>query len=260
MTKDGEKNMEIRAPAGNYSQALVSIENGCNALYGGLKKWSARSRAVNLSEDEYASLIKKCDDNNIKFYLIKIEGRLRSNEEIKSVLGKLEKSLEGKYIANDYGYSGYFAGAIPPEGIINDYNPENKYQIIENMIFTENDYMMSDNSGCRRFELGSSHNSTKYVYTMFNKEIKNNKTNISLRLNFSCDIGKKSLESISYTRQNGTRVVFDMKSKEANKTTIYLYQIIEILNAKIKENIYECKAIVCCFNSSISSPHISYQI
>lgn len=402
--------MEILAPAGNYSQALVSIENGCNALYGGLKKWSARSRAVNLSEEEYASLIKKCDDNNIKFYLtintllsddelqeideflsngelpsphgilvgdlgllnllkskynhipihistqfgayslrditlcqslgaervvlareltldeikrirkstdvelevfvygnqcvitsgnclwgglshtgsghkgccvgscndlflcqnnrignflwsnniglygyvktlealgvdsIKIEGRLRSNEEIKSVLGKLEKSLEGKYIANDYGYSGYFAGAIPPEGIINDYNPENKYQIIENMIFTENDYMMSDNSGCRRFELGSRHNSAKYVYTMFNKEIKNNKTNISLRLNFSCDIGKKSLESISYTRQNGTRVVFDMKSKETNKTTIYLFQIIEILNTKIKENIYECKA------------------
>lgn len=61
--------MELLAPAGNMSQAMAGIENGCNALYGGLKHWGARSKCDNFSIDEYNDLLQLCHNRNVKFYL-----------------------------------------------------------------------------------------------------------------------------------------------------------------------------------------------
>ena len=61
--------MELLAPAGGFEQAIISIEAGCDALYGGLENWSARNRARNLSLNEYDKLMKICREKRIPFYL-----------------------------------------------------------------------------------------------------------------------------------------------------------------------------------------------
>ena len=61
--------MEILSPASNMEHIKVAIDNKANAVYGGLKQWNARNKAINFSEDEYELLINKLHNNNIKFYL-----------------------------------------------------------------------------------------------------------------------------------------------------------------------------------------------
>ena len=72
--------MEILAPAGSMQQANAAIEAGCDAIYGGLEKWSARNRAENFSIKDYDLLIKKCRKKNVKFYLTL--NTLMTNNEI----------------------------------------------------------------------------------------------------------------------------------------------------------------------------------
>lgn len=50
-------------------QAIELINAGCDAIYIGLKKWSARNRASNVSVEEYGTLLTKCRQNNKKLYL-----------------------------------------------------------------------------------------------------------------------------------------------------------------------------------------------
>lgn len=41
--------MEILSPASNMEHIQVAIDGKANAVYGGLKKWNARNKAINLS-------------------------------------------------------------------------------------------------------------------------------------------------------------------------------------------------------------------
>ncbi len=96
--------MELLAPAGSLEQAYMAIENGCDALYGGLKNWNARKRAKNLSIEEYNMLLKKCKENNIKFYLTL--NTLLKTWEIDSIIDLLEKEdfvIPDAIIATDIG-------------------------------------------------------------------------------------------------------------------------------------------------------------
>lgn len=61
--------MELLAPAGNREQGIAAIKGGCSAVYGGLKKWSARYKAVNFELDEYLEFLTICHSANVKFYL-----------------------------------------------------------------------------------------------------------------------------------------------------------------------------------------------
>ena len=76
--------MELLAPAGDMKQAITCIENGCNAIYGGLKKWGARTKCSNFTFCEYNELISLCRKNNIKFYLT--INALLLDDEIKEIL------------------------------------------------------------------------------------------------------------------------------------------------------------------------------
>lgn len=40
---DSNNKLELLVPAGNMEQALLSIEAGCDAIYGGLKKWNVHA-------------------------------------------------------------------------------------------------------------------------------------------------------------------------------------------------------------------------
>ena len=61
--------MEILSPASNLEHIKVAIDEKANAVYGGLKKWNARNKAINFTTEEYNYLIDELHKNGIKFYL-----------------------------------------------------------------------------------------------------------------------------------------------------------------------------------------------
>ena len=61
--------MEILSPSSNMQHIQVAIDNKSNAVYGGLKNWNARNKAINFSDAEYNYLIDELHKNSIKFYL-----------------------------------------------------------------------------------------------------------------------------------------------------------------------------------------------
>lgn len=100
----GEFILEILAPAGNINQAIAAMNSGCDALYGGLKEWGARNRALNFTVDEYKIFLKKCHENGVKFYMT--VNTLLKNNEISDILKLFHDSsfpLPDAVIAADIG-------------------------------------------------------------------------------------------------------------------------------------------------------------
>ncbi|MBN1648744.1 MAG: DUF3656 domain-containing protein [Spirochaetales bacterium] len=60
--------MELLAPAGSIDQALQAISCGADAVYFGLRDFSARKAAANFSFDEARILKKKCLEHKTKMY------------------------------------------------------------------------------------------------------------------------------------------------------------------------------------------------
>ena len=404
--------MEILAPAGSFEQALVSIENGCNALYGGLKKWSARSRAINLSDEEYCKLIDICKEKNIQFYLtlntlmsdqelediknffsrkdiprpqgilvgdiglmkmlqetfpditlhastqfgaysirdvlyfealglsrvvlareltlreieyiklntsaeleifvygnqcvifsgnclwgglthsgsghkgccigtcndifqsntgrmgnflwanniglfkwtkklydigidsIKIEGRVRPCSEVKEVVSKFNRSLHGEIIENDYNYDGFIGGQLPPKGIFNDFNPENRYRNIEGMVFSKDDYLHTVKDGIQSFVYGDEAKTNEYVFTFFKSEWTRNHINIRVRFGFDIIDDRVILNSVEYVRVNGTKMLFMLndENEQGEKSVLSLEHVYRVMKEQLKVNVYDCKA------------------
>lgn len=79
-----DRSPELLAPAGNIEQALLSIESGCDAIYGGLKTWNARMRAENFSLEEYEKIMDICGNKGIKFYMTL--NTLFTNEDVTNIL------------------------------------------------------------------------------------------------------------------------------------------------------------------------------
>lgn len=94
--------MEILSPASNMQHIKVAIDGKANAVYGGLKKWNARNKAINFTIEEYNLLIKELHKNNIKFFLTL--NILMLDEEIKEVIKFLKNnSLPDAFIVTDIG-------------------------------------------------------------------------------------------------------------------------------------------------------------
>ena len=94
--------MEILSPASNMKHIEVAIDGKANAVYGGLKKWNARNKAINFSIDEYNLLIKKLHKNSIKFFLTL--NILMLDEEINEIIDFLKNNtLPDAFIATDIG-------------------------------------------------------------------------------------------------------------------------------------------------------------
>lgn len=94
--------MEILSPASNMRHIQVAIDNKANAVYGGLKNWNARNKAINFTEAEYNQLITMLHQNNIKFFLTL--NILMLDNEIEEVITFLKKnSLPDAFIVTDIG-------------------------------------------------------------------------------------------------------------------------------------------------------------
>ncbi len=94
--------MEILSPASNMNHITVAIDGKANAVYGGLKKWNARNKAINFTTEEYNVLIEKLHKNNIKFFLTL--NILMLDDEIKEVIDFLKQNtLPDAFIVTDIG-------------------------------------------------------------------------------------------------------------------------------------------------------------
>lgn len=94
--------MEILSPASNLEHIEVAIDAKANAVYGGLKKWNARNKAINFTTQEYNYLIEKLHSNNIKFFLTL--NILMLDNEIEEVINFLkENTLPDAFIVADIG-------------------------------------------------------------------------------------------------------------------------------------------------------------
>lgn len=94
--------MEILSPASNMNHITVAIDGKANAVYGGLKKWNARNKAINFTTEEYNVLIEKLHKNNIKFFLTL--NILMLDDEIKEVMDFLKQNtLPDAFIVTDIG-------------------------------------------------------------------------------------------------------------------------------------------------------------
>ena len=94
--------MEILSPSSNLEHIQVAIDGKANAVYGGLKKWNARNKAINFTDEEYNYLIKELHKNNIKFFLTL--NILMLDEEVEEVIDFLKhNSLPDAFIVTDIG-------------------------------------------------------------------------------------------------------------------------------------------------------------
>ena len=70
---------EILAPAGNQESFLAAIAAGANAIYCGLRSFSARMEAKNFSHQELARLVRLAHQHDIRVY-VAFNSYIKSNE------------------------------------------------------------------------------------------------------------------------------------------------------------------------------------
>jgi len=63
------KDLEILAPAGGMPQLVAAVRSGADAVYVGLKKFSARASAVNFDENELVEAVKYCHTYGVKLHV-----------------------------------------------------------------------------------------------------------------------------------------------------------------------------------------------
>ncbi|NTV42380.1 MAG: U32 family peptidase, partial [Syntrophobacteraceae bacterium] len=68
-TKTTEKTPELLAPAGNLESFMTAVEGGADAVYLGLKQFSARASAENFTLDELALLIPYAHKRGVSVYV-----------------------------------------------------------------------------------------------------------------------------------------------------------------------------------------------
>ncbi|KAJ8601617.1 hypothetical protein CTAYLR_007255 [Chrysophaeum taylorii] len=69
MPKKKKKKPEVMAPAGGWPQLRAAVNNGADAVYFGLSRFSARARAVNFGYEELSSAVGFCRENEVRAYV-----------------------------------------------------------------------------------------------------------------------------------------------------------------------------------------------
>ena len=94
--------MEILSPASNMEHIKVAIDNKANAVYGGLKQWNARNKAINFTDTEYNTLITELHKNKIKFFLT-LNILMLDNEITEAIKFLKNNKLPDAFIVADIG-------------------------------------------------------------------------------------------------------------------------------------------------------------
>lgn len=64
-----KNNYEILSPAGSFESLIAGINCGCNAIYLGGEKFSARTKAINFSNEELSKAVEYAHLRNVKIYV-----------------------------------------------------------------------------------------------------------------------------------------------------------------------------------------------
>lgn len=83
---------EILSPCGSVESLNAAIRTGCNAVYAGSKRFSARQGAENFSDQELKQAIDLCHKNGIKFY--QAINTVATDSELYDLSKELEKACE----------------------------------------------------------------------------------------------------------------------------------------------------------------------
>lgn len=95
---------ELLAPAGNVESFFAAVQNGADAVYLGLKKFSARTTASNFTIDELATLLPFAAKRGIHIY-VTLNSQIAANEipELVDMLNALAKLNPDALIVQDAG-------------------------------------------------------------------------------------------------------------------------------------------------------------
>ncbi len=95
---------ELLLPAGNIESFHAAIEGGADAIYFGLKKFSARNRAKNFSDKELSYLTTTAKQAGVKLY-VTLNTLIKNRElsELLDILNLISKTGIDAVIIQDYG-------------------------------------------------------------------------------------------------------------------------------------------------------------
>ena len=63
------KKIEILAPCGSRESVIAAVRSGADAVYLGMKSFSARASAKNFDENELTEAVAYCHQRDVKVYL-----------------------------------------------------------------------------------------------------------------------------------------------------------------------------------------------
>ncbi len=98
------KKPELLAPAGSMDAVIAAVQSGCDAIYCGLQRFSARATAVNFTMDEMAEVIRYCHIFGVKVYIT--VNTLISDEQMKAVVSMIVEAAKlgaDAFIVQDFG-------------------------------------------------------------------------------------------------------------------------------------------------------------
>ena len=98
--------LELLAPAGNLSTAIVAFESGADSVYAGLPKFNARERSKNFSFEDFETLLAWARPRGKKVYLT-LNTLMKEHElpEIVELLAKVADLAPDAVIVQDIGLS-----------------------------------------------------------------------------------------------------------------------------------------------------------
>lgn len=115
MKKNPQKKLpELLAPAGNLACALAAFDAGADAVYAGLKRFNARERTENFSEEELSRLLAWAARNSKRVY-ITFNTLVKESEldEAAEILSRLEELRPDALIVQDLGILGLIREYFP---------------------------------------------------------------------------------------------------------------------------------------------------
>ncbi len=108
------KELEILAPAGGMPQLIAAVRSGADAVYVGLKKFSARASAANFDDKELAEAVRYCHTYGVKLH-VTLNTLIYESEysELFDAISQICKAGADAVIVQDLAVAKYIKEACP---------------------------------------------------------------------------------------------------------------------------------------------------
>ena len=106
--------MEILSPAGSFESLVAAVRSGADAVYLGLKDFSARRNAENFDSDEFTRAAEYCHIRGVKVYVAL--NTMIKQKELPAALSAAKQAYTGgadAFIVSDLGFISVLREALP---------------------------------------------------------------------------------------------------------------------------------------------------